>query len=675
MSYRIIPARVCFVLALFVLFVTTDVRGASLPAGWASADVGGVAVDGATSYTADVFHVTGAGADIWGSHDEFRFVYRQLTGDGEVVARLDSLQQADEWTKAGVMMRESLDAAARHAFMLASAGKGYAFQFRTATSAASRHVLGGSGTAPVYVRLTRSGSTFAAYRSRDGLEWTKVGTTSISMPGTIFVGLAVTSHAAARTARAAFSHVTVSTPVATGWKTADVGAVGRVGAAAGTTADMTLKGAGTDIWDRADSFRFAYTMLEGDGEIVTRVASVQNVDSWSKAGVMMRESLAAGAKHAFMLLSAGKGYAFQRRTAFNADSASTSGGRGSAPGYVRLVRRGSTFTAYTSSTGSGWTTVGSASISMVSRIYVGVAVTSHSDPALASARFTGTTVATRSPGGGDVEPDGSSTSTSTLPPAPSSDDSSPSTATLRVLHWNLHHGVGTDGKYDINRIATWIAKTRPDVVSLNEVEKYTYWGNENQPARYEALLESKTGRNWYAVWAQEYGNWSSNGKGNLLLSRFPLSSTARYELSYDRTVALGQFTVNGRTITVATTHLDPESGSRRLTQTKELLAWFSNFPEARIVAGDMNAQPTSTEMTLVKETSVDSWAAAKSDGYAYSASDNPNGYTRNSRIDFMFRSKRAGVLTPTRVEVVDTRDSAGVMPSDHRPILSVFTVN
>jgi endonuclease/exonuclease/phosphatase family metal-dependent hydrolase len=176
------------------------------------------------------------------------------------------------------------------------------------------------------------------------------------------------------------------------------------------------------------------------------------------------------------------------------------------------------------------------------------------------------------------------------------------------------------------------------------------------------------------VWAQEYGSWDGNGKGNLLLSRFPFSVTARYLLPDVRTIALGQVVVNGRTITVASTHLDPDSGSVRMTQAKALMAWFDNFAEARIVVGDLNAQPTSDEMTYLKQTSTDLWDAAKKGGFAKSATDNPNGYTRNSRIDFVFTSKQATVLKPTHVEVVDTRDAKGVMPSDHRPILSVFTV-
>jgi endonuclease/exonuclease/phosphatase family metal-dependent hydrolase len=387
--------------------------------------------------------------------------------------------------------------------------------------------------------------------------------------------------------------------------------------------------------------------------------------------VMMRDSLSPTAKHASMLVSAGNGLAFQRRTSTGGASSNTSAGSGGAGAYVKMVRSGSTFKAYKSTDGSSWTYVSSTSITMGSTIYVGVAVSSHAATSVATASFSGASVTAGSTSSSGGSTDGGGTTDGSSSPIVSDGSS---TTSLRVVHWNLHHGVGTDGKYDINRIANWIVKMKPDVVSLNEVEKYTGWGNEDQPARYESMLESKTGMKWYAVWAQEYGSWSSNGKGNLLLSRFPFTVTARYELSYERTVALGQVVVNGRNITVGTTHLDPDSGSRRVTQTKELKVWLDGFSEARIVAGDMNAQPTSTEMTYLKGYYTDAWQVAKSGGFAYSASDNPNGYTRNSRIDYVFTSKSATTVKLTRVEVVDTRDSNGVMPSDHRPILAVYTV-
>jgi endonuclease/exonuclease/phosphatase family metal-dependent hydrolase len=258
------------------------------------------------------------------------------------------------------------------------------------------------------------------------------------------------------------------------------------------------------------------------------------------------------------------------------------------------------------------------------------------------------------------------------PPAPSA----PTTTTLRVMHWNTHHGgYGTDNKYDTDRLASWIAKENPDVVSLNEIEKKTGWGNEDQPAKYKALLEQKTGHPWYMVWAQEYGQWDAAGKGNLILSRYPWTSSTRYLLNHTRTVALGQIVVNGRNITFASTHLDPDSGSYRLKQAQELLPWETNFAENRILVGDMNAQPTSSEMAVVKKTYADAWSTAKAGGFAHSSSDNPNGYTRHSRIDYVFTSAQAANLKLIRVEVVDVRDAKGVMPSDHRPIVVDYAVN
>jgi endonuclease/exonuclease/phosphatase family metal-dependent hydrolase len=369
-----------------------------------------------------------------------------------------------------------------------------------------------------------------------------------------------------------------------------------------------------------------------------------------------------------MLVSPGKGLAFQRRTTTDGTSASTAGGSGLAPTYVKLTRSGNVFTAYKSSDGTTWTQVASATISMGSTIYVGLAVSSHVDGTVASATFTETAVTLETDSGSASGSGGGGVGGT---PPPGSGEGVP----LRVLHWNTHHGgFGTDGVYDTDRLATWIARENPDVVSLNELEKKTSWGNEDQPAKYKALLEAKTGHPWYMVWAQEYGDWDANGKGNVIYSRFPWVSTKQYLLTHTRTVALGQIVVNGRNITFSSTHLDPDSESYRVDQAEELVPWETNYAENRIVAGDMNAQPTSTSMTYVKNTYIDGWLAAKADGFAFSAADNPNGYTRNSRIDYVFTSKNAANLTMTRFEVIDVRDAKGVMPSDHRPLVVDYLV-
>jgi regulation of enolase protein 1 (concanavalin A-like superfamily) len=247
------------------------------------------------------------------------------------------------------------------------------------------------------VKLTRSGTTFRAYRSSDGAAWTLVGSDTIEMTATISVGLAVTSHRDGTLATATFADVDVDVDdsggdpepsLPAGWSSGDVGAVGVAGAATHTDGTFTLRGSGADVWGTADAFRFAYRQLTGDGSIVARVAAVEDVDAWTKAGVMMRDGSAAGAAHAFMLVSPGKGLAFQRRLEPGGTSAHTSGGSGTAPVWVRLTRSGDTFSAYRSSDGVSWTPVGSESISMGPTVSVGLAVTSHRDGALATATFT-----------------------------------------------------------------------------------------------------------------------------------------------------------------------------------------------------------------------------------------------------------------------------------------------
>jgi hypothetical protein len=122
------------------------------------------------------------------------------------------------------------------------------------------------------------------------------------------------------------------------------------------------------------------------------VATVQHVADWTKAGVMMRESLAAGSRNAMMLVSAAKGLAFQRRLSTNGTSVSTSGIAGVAPMFVKLTRAGNTITAYRSADGAAWTTVGSDTVTMASTIYVGLAVTSHLLGTPATATFDSTAV-------------------------------------------------------------------------------------------------------------------------------------------------------------------------------------------------------------------------------------------------------------------------------------------
>lgn len=274
---------------------------------------------------------------------------------------------------------------------------------------------------------------------------------------------------------------------------------------------------------------------------------------------------------------------------------------------------------------------------------------------------------------------GTSSSSSTSSSSTSSSSSSSGTGQpLRVLEWNIHHGgIGTDGVYDANRIADWVAKEQPDIVSLVELESWDSYYSGDQVAMYQQMLQSRTGVTWYTLDIQKYGQWSSGGQRNAIFSKFPLNATYRYEFSIGDPRAVGGVTVvvNGRNINLFSTHLDWVYESNRITQAGEMVSYASGYAEDRIITGDLNGTPGTTEINTVNNAYTDAWVAAQQKGIAYSAPDNPNGNTRNGRIDYVFYSHGQQHLTLQSVTVVDVRDSNGVMPSDHRPLLVVFGVN
>ncbi len=175
------------------------------------------------------------------------------------------------------------------------------------------------------------------------------------------------------------------------WQDQDIGSVAAAGSATSANSNWTVVGSGADIWNTSDGFHYVYQSLSGNGQIVARVSSITNTNSWAKAGVMIRETLTGGSEHAIMLITPGQGTDFQYRTSTNGSSVSaTTTGTGSsiaAPYWVKLTRVGNTFTGYHSPDDSNWTQIGSVSITMATNAYIGLAVTSHSDGALCTANF------------------------------------------------------------------------------------------------------------------------------------------------------------------------------------------------------------------------------------------------------------------------------------------------
>ena len=186
-----------------------------LPPGQQDADIGSPALAGSASYADGTYQIHAGGADIWGGSDQFHYVYQPLSGDADVSVRVASLSYSDAWAKGGVMIRETLSEDSTYAAAFLTPGQGYAFQRRPIAGGTSLYTSGGAGAAPGWLRVVRAGPLFTAYRSDDGRNWTVIGSDSIPMADTFYVGIAVTSHSETTATDAVVDglSVTQTTPV------------------------------------------------------------------------------------------------------------------------------------------------------------------------------------------------------------------------------------------------------------------------------------------------------------------------------------------------------------------------------------------------------------------------------------------------------------------------------
>lgn len=184
-----------------------------VPSPWLTQDIGAMGLAGGASFTNGIFTVTGSGADIGGTSDQFRFVHVTNSGDCTIIARVASLEShINSSSKAGVMIRSSLNTNVANAFIGLTPGNGVTWQYRSSPGGATSSSSAGGPSAPYWVRLVRSGNTFTGSYSANGTTWTQLGSTAIAMGATVHVGLAITSHNLYTLCTTTFDHVT-----APGW--------------------------------------------------------------------------------------------------------------------------------------------------------------------------------------------------------------------------------------------------------------------------------------------------------------------------------------------------------------------------------------------------------------------------------------------------------------------------
>ena len=373
--------------------VTLDITSQPLPSPWLDQDVGLVPAGSAT-FASNVFTVAGGGSIPFTSEpDALHFVYQTLTGDGSIVARLSYLQILGK--EAGVMIRSALDADATQVTAIYS-GNTYLLARLTA-GAATENVTGTAGSLPPpeWLQLVRAGDLFTGYASSDGINWTQLGTTTVSMPQTVYIGLAVSGESGL--VSATFDNVLINStaapapviynlsatttsvgsqveinglnfgdgnasqvflndiqmpvntwsgnaivftipsgaasgplvvsvapsmndsnpvdleittqPLPGPWLNEEVNAPGSATFSGGTF--TVTDGGTTGVGGTTDEMQFVYQTLQGDGSIIARVTSPPGS---ANAGVMIRETLTASSKDAFVYFYPNQAYLMYRLT-------------------------------------------------------------------------------------------------------------------------------------------------------------------------------------------------------------------------------------------------------------------------------------------------------------------------------------------------------------------------
>jgi hypothetical protein len=360
----------------------------AMPAPWSEQDIGPVGVAGSATFGSGTYTVQGSGVNIGGASDGFHFVYQQMSGDGEIVARITGVENTSPNSKGGIMIRETLAADSRNVAMVLTGGDRFQFQFRSSPGGATSMFNVGQ-TAPHWVKLVRSGNSFSAFRSSNGVNWTLFAASPVNVPmsANVYVGLVMTSNNNTVLGTATMDGVNVgSGPLPAPWTTQDVGAVGAAGTAAYAAGVFQVTGSGTNIGGTSDQFRFVSQPMSGDGEFVARITSVQNTSLNSKGGIMVRESMAPDSPNVAMVLTGGNRFQFQVRPSAGAATTMTSGNQ-SPPHWVKLVRSGDTFSAYRSSNGVTWTLYPASPVvvPMSTNVFVGLVMTSNDNSVLGTA--------------------------------------------------------------------------------------------------------------------------------------------------------------------------------------------------------------------------------------------------------------------------------------------------
>ncbi len=227
----------------------------------------------------------------------------------------------------------------------------------------------------------------------------------------------------------------------------------------------------------------------------------------------------------------------------------------------------------------------------------------------------------------------------------------PAPRRLRVLSYNIHHGEGTDGRLDLERIARVIRAAAPDVAMLQEVDRgVARTGGVDQPARLAAL----TGLRPYFGKAIDH---EGGDYGNAILTRLPVAEHGNVPLPGSEPRAFIWIRTEDGLLFLGT-HLDAgRNEPARVAAAERINEWIaSRAALPAILAGDLNAVRGSQPLEVFAR----QWSIAGEELHTIPSA------TPRRQIDFILYRPAA------RWRVVSVEVPEEPVASDHRPIAAEF---
>lgn len=236
---------------------------------------------------------------------------------------------------------------------------------------------------------------------------------------------------------------------------------------------------------------------------------------------------------------------------------------------------------------------------------------------------------------------------------------------LTILCYNIHYGQGTDGVYDLERLARVIKQHDPDLVALQEVDVRVERSGRTHQAR---TLGELTGMSVRYGPTQHY---QGGLYGNAILSKLPILDVLIEPLPYTEStpelttyprgaIAVTVRTAGGQRLRLVSTHFQHNLADDRVAQAKRINELFAEDEMVTILAGDMNAVPGSEPIKILRE----KWVQAGGDDVPTAPSGEPR-----VKIDYIFY-RPASRFSLHSTAVIDEP-----LASDHRPVLAVLELN